>query len=158
MLLNTHPTKTPLYCKSSTQLPTTQLSCDSAIGLHLLRNTICAQNYDDKQFSILAKGRSAFHLSVLESIFIKTLNPILCRQKNLSTISRCYRINPLFLQSFALTIFPTLYIITHLFALLYILTFSPDECQSKSFEKMSTLLSAIFKFCITKRSFQINLF
>jgi len=62
-------------------LPTTQLSCDSAIGLHILRNPICAQNYDDKQFSILAKDHSPFHLSVVEAIFIKTLNPILCRQK-----------------------------------------------------------------------------
>jgi len=62
-------------------LQPSQLSCDSAIGLHLLRNSICAQNYDDKQFSILAKGRSPFHLSVLEAIFIKTLNPILCQQK-----------------------------------------------------------------------------
>jgi len=71
-----------------------------------LRNPICAQNYDDKQFSILAKGRSTFHLSVfakgrstfhlsvLEVTFIKTLNPILCRQKefvyNLITILCSY--------------------------------------------------------------------
>jgi len=68
-------------CKSSTQLPTTQLSGDSAIGIHLLRNLICAQNYDDKRLSILVQGRSPFHLSVLEAIFIKTSNPILCRQK-----------------------------------------------------------------------------
>jgi len=27
----------------------------------------------------------------------------------------------------------------------FILTFFPDECQMKSFEKMNTLLSAIFK-------------
>jgi len=68
-------------CKSSTQLPTTQLSCDFANGFHLFRNPIGAQNYDDKQFSILAKGCSPFHLSVLEAIFIKTLNSILCWQK-----------------------------------------------------------------------------
>jgi len=30
------------------------------------------------------------------------------------------------------------------------LTFSPGECQSKSFEKMNMLLSAIFKFCTIK--------
>jgi len=53
----------------------------SAIGLHLLCNPICAQNYDDKQFSILAEDRSPFYLSILEAIFIKTSNPILCRQK-----------------------------------------------------------------------------
>jgi len=35
----------------------------------------------------------------------------------------------------------------------FILTFSPNECQSKSFEKMNTLLSAIFKFCTTKNVF-----
>jgi len=58
------------------------LSCVfSAIGLHLLRNPTCAQNYYHKQLSILAKSRSPFHLSVLEAIFIKTLDPILCRQK-----------------------------------------------------------------------------
>jgi len=48
-------------CKSSTQGPTTQLSCDSAIGLHLL--------------SI----RSSIY--VLEAIFIRTSNSILYRQK-----------------------------------------------------------------------------
>jgi len=58
-------------------VPTTQsLSCDSAIGLHLLRKPIRAQNYDDKQFS----------------------NLILCRQKELSAISRCSRIKSLFLN------------------------------------------------------------
>jgi len=36
----------------------------------------------------------------------------------------------------------------------FILTFSPEECQSKSFEKINTLLSAIFKFCITKNLFK----
>jgi len=39
----------------------------------------------------------------------------------------------------------------------FILTFSPDECQSKSFEKMNTLLTAIFKFCTTKNLFKIIL-
>jgi len=31
------------------------------------------------------------------------------------------------------------------YELSFILTFSPDECQTKSFENMNTLLSAIFK-------------
>jgi len=47
----------------------------------LLCNPICTQNYGAKQFSILAKGHSPFHLTDLEAIFIKTSNPILCRQK-----------------------------------------------------------------------------
>jgi len=39
----------------------------------------------------------------------------------------------------------------------FILTFSPSECQTKSFEKINTLLSVIFKFCTTKNLFKILL-
>ena len=53
----------------------------SAIGQHLLNNKKCASYYDDNQFSILAKGRTLFHLSTLEATFIKMLKPELCRQK-----------------------------------------------------------------------------
>ena len=56
-------------------------SCDSAIGTHLLTNKACAAHYNDKQFSILSKARSEFHLSVLESIYITVHQPNLCRQK-----------------------------------------------------------------------------
>ena len=56
-------------------------ACDSAIGNHLLKNELCADNYNDNQFYILSKARSDFHLAVLESIFITTRKPILCRQK-----------------------------------------------------------------------------
>ena len=68
-------------CKSSTQTNTQSLASDSAIGLHLLQNPICAQHYDDSRFSILAQGRSPFHLSALEATFIKTSNSALYRQK-----------------------------------------------------------------------------
>ena len=34
-----------------------------------------------QKFSILARGRSSFHLSALEATFIKSLNPFLCKQK-----------------------------------------------------------------------------
>ena len=56
-------------------------TCTSAIGQHLLNNKKCAAHYDDNQFSILAKGRTLFHLSTLEATFIKMLKPELCRQK-----------------------------------------------------------------------------
>ena len=36
-------------------------------------NEKCASYYDDNQFSILAKGRTLFHLSTLENTFIKIL-------------------------------------------------------------------------------------
>ena len=68
-------------CKSSTQTNTQLLASDSAIGLHLLQNPTCAQHYDDSRFSILAQGHSPFHLFVLKTTFIKTFNPVLCRQK-----------------------------------------------------------------------------
>ena len=68
-------------CKSFSQSATQHLASDLATGLHLLQNPTCAQHYDDSRFSILAKGRSFFHLSALEATFIKTSNPILCRQK-----------------------------------------------------------------------------
>ena len=34
-----------------------------------------------KKLSIIARGRSSFYLSALEATFIKSLNPLLCKQK-----------------------------------------------------------------------------
>ena len=53
----------------------------SAIGQHLLHNQLCTQNYSDDKFSILAHGRTAFHLLTLEATYIKTSKPNLCKQK-----------------------------------------------------------------------------
>ena len=47
------------------------LSCTSSIGQHLLKNLSCAKKYKEHNFSVLASGRSAFHLSALESTFIQ---------------------------------------------------------------------------------------
>ena len=66
-------------CKITT--PLNQLDCDSAIGLHLIQHPDCASHYHIDQFSVLAKARTIFHLGALEATFIKTLKPILCRQK-----------------------------------------------------------------------------
>ena len=54
---------------------------ESAIGQHLLDNAQCALHYSNEKFSILARGRSSFDLSALEATFIKSLNPLLCKQK-----------------------------------------------------------------------------
>ena len=59
-------------CKSSTQPNTQSLAFDSAIGLHILQNPACAQHYDDSRLSVLAQGRSSFHLTAFETTFIKT--------------------------------------------------------------------------------------
>ena len=54
---------------------------ESAIGQHLLDNAQCALHCSNKKFSILARSRSSFHLSALEATFIKSVNPLLCKQK-----------------------------------------------------------------------------
>ena len=41
-----------------------------------------AKTYTDDNFRIIGQGRSSFHLSVLESVYIKTQNPVLCKQKD----------------------------------------------------------------------------
>ena len=53
----------------------------SAIGQHLLQNPTCAHEYNDNKFSILARGRTSFHLFTLEATYIKTSKPNLCKQK-----------------------------------------------------------------------------
>ena len=53
----------------------------SAIAQHLLQNPTCAREYNDNKFSILARGRTSFHLSTLEVTYIKTFKPNLCKQK-----------------------------------------------------------------------------
>ena len=71
-------------CKANISL---QQFHNSAIGQHLLDNTQCTLHYSDGKFSILAQGHSSFHLSALEVTFIKSLNPLLCKQKkNSSTL------------------------------------------------------------------------
>ena len=54
---------------------------ESAIGQHLLDNAQCALHYSKDIFSVLARARTSFHLSALEATFIKSLNPLLCEQK-----------------------------------------------------------------------------
>ena len=44
----------------------------SSIDEHLLNSLEFAKHYEDKKFSILATWRNAFHLSFLESMYIKT--------------------------------------------------------------------------------------
>ena len=65
-------------CKNNTR---PQQFHESAIGQHLLDNAQCALHYSNEKFSILARDRSSFHLSALEATFIKSLNPLLCKQK-----------------------------------------------------------------------------
>ena len=56
-------------------------NCEPAIGQHLITNPECAKTYTDDNFRIIGQVRSSFNLGVLESIYIKTQNPVLCGQK-----------------------------------------------------------------------------
>ena len=58
-----------------------KINCESAIGKHLIANPEYAKTYTDENFRIIGQARSSFHLSVLESVYIKAQNPVLCRQK-----------------------------------------------------------------------------
>ena len=58
-----------------------KISCESAIGQHLITNPECAKTYTNDNFRIIGQARSSFHLGILESVYIKTQNPALCRQK-----------------------------------------------------------------------------
>ena len=66
---------------SSVQNISSNSYCESAIGQHLITNPECVKPYTDDNFRIIGQVRSSFHLGVLESVDIKTQNPVLCRQK-----------------------------------------------------------------------------
>ena len=57
-----------------------KINCELAIGQHLITDPECAKTYTDDNFWIIGQVRSSFHLVVLESVYIKTQNPVLCRQ------------------------------------------------------------------------------
>ena len=67
----------PRSCRSRN----TAKTGDSVIGKHLLDKPDCAKLYKDDTFQIIGRARSSFHLAVLESIYIQTKKPPLCRQE-----------------------------------------------------------------------------
>ena len=69
----------PGMCQNSKS----KMTSDSAKGQHLINNPECAKTYSDDNFRIIGQARSSFHLRVLESIYIKTQNPVFCKQKEL---------------------------------------------------------------------------
>ncbi len=61
--------------------PKRSLKHESAIGQHLLYNPDYAKAYSENCFRIIGRARSTFHLSILVSIYIKSRNPLWCKQK-----------------------------------------------------------------------------
>ena len=67
---------------SSTYKTNSTMKSDSRIGKHLITNPECTNTYTDNNFQIKGQARLFFHLSVLESVYIKAQNPVLCKQNN----------------------------------------------------------------------------
>ena len=67
----------PRICKKNNS----KIDCESAIGQYLIANPECAKTYTGKNIRIIGQARLSFHLRVLESVYIKTQNLVLCRQK-----------------------------------------------------------------------------
>ena len=67
----------PRMCKNIS----CKITCESAIGQHLITNQDCTKTYNDDNFQIFCQARLSFDFGVLESVYIKNKNPVLCRQK-----------------------------------------------------------------------------
>ena len=52
-----------------------------SIGQHLIASIECTKTYTGYNFWIIGQARLSFHSSILESVYLKTQNPVLCRQK-----------------------------------------------------------------------------
>ena len=64
---------------------------DSAIGTNLLRSVECGNSYNEDRFRILSRARSAFHLKVLEAVFIKRRDPHFADRK-LFSLCNCFEL------------------------------------------------------------------
>ena len=73
---NTVRKQPPRICKKNNA----KSNCESALGQQIIANPECAKTYTDNNFWITGQARSSFHLSVLESLYIKTQNPVLFTQ------------------------------------------------------------------------------
>ena len=74
---NTVREQPPRLCKNKNA----KITCESAIGQHPITNPECTKIYTDDNFRNIGQARSSFHVSVLESVYMKTQNPVLCREK-----------------------------------------------------------------------------
>ena len=101
---------------------------------------------NDNKFSVLARGRTSFHLSTLEATNIKTSTPNLCKQKEFVYGLKITHYFPLLLLVASFTnhdraFLPfflfrqlCLYISDSLHLFTLFLTDSLEKCQTKSFE------------------------
>ena len=65
-------------------------SVTSSVAKHLISNVDCRLSYSDDCFSVLSRARSVRHLKVLEAVYISSLRPVLCVQKEYVTPLRLF--------------------------------------------------------------------
>ena len=63
----------------------------SAIGQHLLDNQVCAKNFKENSFSVVARAENSFQLHILEALYIQSLKPSLCKQKKFVYQTRLFK-------------------------------------------------------------------
>ena len=73
---NTIREQPPRICKKENS----KIYCKYAIGQNLFTNPECTK-HTDASFLIIGQARPSFNLIVLESVYGKTQNPVLCAQK-----------------------------------------------------------------------------
>ena len=57
------------------------MKSDSGIGQHLNKSPECTKTYSDDNFRTIGQARWSFLVSVLESAYINTQNPVLCKEQ-----------------------------------------------------------------------------
>ena len=65
-------------------------SVTSSVARHLIAHVDCHLSYTDDCFSVLSRARSFSHLKVLEAVYISSLRPVLCVQKEYVTPLRLF--------------------------------------------------------------------
>ena len=59
----------------------------SSVAQHLLENRNCGLNLDQCKFSIVRKCRSTFEMDVFETVFIASIEPALCKQREFDFVT-----------------------------------------------------------------------
>ena len=54
----------------------------SSIAEHIINSRECVADFNVDRFSILSRSHSIFHLKVLETLYVRYLQPSLCKQKD----------------------------------------------------------------------------
>ena len=78
----------PRMCKNNNS----KINCEVGVGHHIITNPESAKAYTGDNFRIIGQARSSsFDLNVLESDYIKTQNPVLCRLKEFVVSHRIFK-------------------------------------------------------------------